>query len=118
MCMRSASRANSGGEELNLERRQRLPAWGEKDRLAVSVIGDGAEPRQTAHRWVGGTLHVLTSEKPRPDFWSRCDCEALACLRTVCGPWGHTHFSDVTDHATLIANLGRAMATGGRSVGA
>src|SRR5512135_3820090 len=39
-----------------------------KDRLAVSAIGDGAEPRQPAHRWVGGTLHVLTSEKPRPDY--------------------------------------------------
>src|SRR5512135_2246065 len=31
MCMRSASRANSGGEELNLERRQRLPSMGSKD---------------------------------------------------------------------------------------
>src|SRR5512135_2925023 len=66
MCMRSASR-ESGRRIAQPRKATTAPRVGSKDRLAVSVIGDGAEPRQTAHRWVGGTLHVLTSEKPRPD---------------------------------------------------
>src|SRR5512135_3753529 len=48
MCMRSASRANSGDEELNLERRQRSPGHrGIRIAWPVSVIGDGAELRPT-----------------------------------------------------------------------
>src|SRR5512135_3398254 len=56
------------------------------DRIAwsVSVIGDGAEQRKTAHWRVGGPLHVLTSERPRPETWSRRNCGALACSRTAC----------------------------------
>jgi hypothetical protein len=56
----------SGGEELNLERRQRSPGVSRGTMIAwlVSVIRGGAELRQSAYWRVGGTLHVLTSERP------------------------------------------------------